>query len=132
MSEPKPILVVDDQPLIRMTIAEVLAEAGYATLQAKDGPAAIEQIDRGVQLCALVTDIRLGRGESGWEVAQYARDKFPALAVVYITADSAGDWSVNGVPLGVFLQKPFASAQLLITISDLLRPQGQCSGVGLN
>jgi len=89
MDELPPILVVEDEPLVRIIIVEALQEGGYTVLEAEDGLGAIEQIDQQEQIRGLVTDIRMGAGPSGWEVAHHAREKFSSLAVVYVTGDSA-------------------------------------------
>src|SRR5687768_1948320 len=107
-----PILIVEDEALVLLTIAEALEEGGYTVLQASNGAMALELIERSDNLRGLVTDIRLGSGPNGWEVAHQARLKFPCLAVVYATGDSATEWSANGVPQSAILQKPFASAEI--------------------
>ena len=67
-------------------------------------------IDASTELQGLATDIRLGAGPTGWEVAHHARKKYPDIAVVYTTGDGAADWFAEGVPNSVMLQKPFAEA----------------------
>lgn len=70
---------------------------------------------------ALVTDINLGRHElSGWEVAKHAREINPGIPVVYMSGDSADDWPSKGVPNSIILVKPFAPAQLVTAVSQLL------------
>ena len=69
---------------------------------------------------ALVTDINLQDAISGWEVAKYARERDADVRIVYMTAASAGDWTANGVPLSVLLTKPFAPAQIVSAVSNLL------------
>jgi CheY-like chemotaxis protein len=123
MDEVPPILVVDDEPLVRFAIVEALQEGGYIVLQAEDGVRAIEQIDRQENLRGLVTDIRIGAGPSGWDVAHHAREKFSSLAIVYVSGDSASEWSANGVPQSTMLQKPFASAELVTALAALLVAQ---------
>jgi CheY-like chemotaxis protein len=123
MDEVPPILVVDDEPLLRLTITEALQEGGYSVLEAADGAAALVEIGRADQLRGLVTDIRMGATPSGWEVAHQAREKFPAVAVVYVTGDSIAEWPANGVPQSAVLQKPFASAELVTALANLLVAQ---------
>jgi len=118
-----PILVAEDEALIRLALAEALEEGGYSVVEAADGRTAWHEIDGAERLRALVTDIRLGEGPSGWELAQHARQKFPALAVVYVTGDSIGEWPANGVPQSTVLQKPFASAALVTAVANLLVAQ---------
>lgn len=120
MDEIPPVLVVEDEPLVLLSIAEALEEGGYTVLQASHGESAIALIDQTPDLRGLVTDIRLGSGPSGWEVAHHARLKFPCIAVVYATGDSAAEWSASGVPQSVILQKPFASAEIVAAVSNML------------
>jgi DNA-binding response OmpR family regulator len=69
---------------------------------------------------ALVTDIGLRGRMAGWEVARLAREIEPEFPVVYISGASAADWPVKGVPNSIMLEKPFAPAQLVTAISNLL------------
>lgn len=70
---------------------------------------------------ALVTDINLGRGTvDGWEIARHAREVDPKIPVVYMSGDSGGNWASKGVPNSVMLSKPFAPAQLVTAVSQLL------------
>ncbi|MGZ5792742.1 MAG: response regulator [Croceibacterium sp.] len=123
MDEVPPILVAEDESLIRLALVEALEEGGYSVVEAADGRATWHEIDNAEHLRALVTDIRLGEGPGGWEIAQHARQKFPALAVVYVTGDSIGEWPANGVPQSAVLQKPFASAELVTAVANLLVSQ---------
>lgn len=120
VDELPPILVVEDETLVLLTISEALKDGGYTVLQASDGASAMRLIDESENLRGLVTDIRLGTGPDGWEVAHRARLKFPCVAVVYATGDSAAEWHANGVPQSAILQKPFASAEVVASISNLL------------
>ena len=70
---------------------------------------------------AIVIDIAFGRDRvRGWSVARRARAFDAALPVVYITGGSADDWAVEGVPNSILLTKPFAPAQLVTAVSQLL------------
>lgn len=123
MENVPPILVVDDEPLVRLTFVDALEDSGYTVLEADSGSAAMELIDQQGTLRGLVTDIRMSGEISGWEVGYYARKKFPSLAVIYVTGDSAGEWPANGVPFSLVLQKPFASVELVTAMATLLVTQ---------
>jgi len=69
---------------------------------------------------ALVTDINLKGKMDGWEVAQHAREIEPEFPVVYMSGAAAADWTSKGVPNTIMLAKPFAPAQLLTAVSNLL------------
>ena len=124
MEAVQPILVVEDEALIRISLVECLEAGGYTVSDCSDGAAAIAYIEASDELHGLATDIQLGKGPSGWEVAHYARKKYPDIAVVYMTGDSAADWSAEGVPNSVILQKPFADAQMLTAIATLMITAG--------
>jgi CheY-like chemotaxis protein len=128
MDDVPPILVVDDELLVRLMMVEALADGGYTVLEAEDGLAALSEIERVDQLRGLVSDIRMGATPNGWEIAQRAREKFPAVAVVYVTGDSIAEWPAHGVPQSAILQKPFASAELVTALANLLVAQQSTPG----
>jgi DNA-binding response OmpR family regulator len=69
---------------------------------------------------ALVTDIRLRGKINGWEIAQKAREIDPEFPIVYMSGVSATEWSSKGVPNSIMLEKPFAPAQLVTAVANLL------------
>jgi len=103
-------------------IEEALTEGGFEIVIASSGEQAIDHFNAADPECrALVTDINLGRGKmDGWDVARHARENNPDLPVVYMTGDSADDWASRGVPKSILLTKPFAPAQLVTAVSQLL------------
>ena len=120
MSEPL-ILLVEDEPLVLLVAQDALEAGGYVVLPATSGPEAVAALDRQHgEFVGLVTDIRLGSPPNGWDVARHARELRGDLPVVYTTADSAPEWSVQGVPNSAVVQKPYAGAQLLTAISTLI------------
>ena len=52
--------------------------------------------------------------------ARHARRRFPHLAVLYVTGDSVAEWTSEGVPNSLIMQKPYADAQLMTAIASLL------------
>lgn len=114
------LLLVEDEPLIRTALASALEDAGYRLLESDNAAEAIKAVESGESLCGVITDIQLGSGATGWEVGRHARHHFPTIAVVYMTGDSATDWTAEGVPNSVMLQKPFATAQIITAVSTLL------------
>ena len=69
---------------------------------------------------ALVIDISLKGKMNGWEVAKHARLIDPSFPVVYTTGNAADQWPALGVPNSILLEKPFAPAQLITAVSQLL------------
>lgn len=122
MDELLVILVVEDEALIRNVVEETLDDGGFKVVLATSGEAAVQLLDSSdPKYRALVTDINLGRDDmNGWDVARHARSVDPDLAVVYMTGDSAAEWASQGVPNSVLLTKPFATAQLVTAVAQLL------------
>jgi CheY-like chemotaxis protein len=116
------ILVVEDDPLVQAIIEESLSEGGFEVVIASSGEDAVELLDASDgKYRALVTDINLGTsGITGWDVARHAREINPSFCVVYMSGDSAADWASQGIPNSIMLSKPFAPAQLVTAVSQLL------------
>jgi CheY-like chemotaxis protein len=115
------ILVVEDEPIVQDLIEEALNDGGFESAIVASGEEAITLLQgpKG-KYRALVTDITLRGTIEGWQVAQRAREIDPEFPVVYMSGDSAGDWAANGVPNSIMLKKPFAPAQLVTAVSQLL------------
>lgn len=115
------LLLVEDDVLIRMNLEEELAEAGFDLAVATNGREAMAELEVGAaRFCAVVTDIRLGRGPDGWEVVRRAREAEPDLPVLYISGDSAHEWAMRGVPKSIMIAKPFHLDDVVTALSALL------------
>jgi PAS domain S-box-containing protein len=79
------ILVVDDEPTIRMLAAEVLKDLGYAVLEAADGANGLKLLESGRRIDLLVSDVGLPGGINGRQLADAARTLRPELKVLFIT-----------------------------------------------
>lgn len=79
------ILVVDDEPLIRMIATEQLEELGYTVLEAGDGPSALKILNSSRMIDLLITDVGLPSGMNGRQLADAARVTRPELEVLFIT-----------------------------------------------
>ena len=116
------ILVVEDDPLVRGVVEETLTDGGFEIAMVSSGENAIDLLEvQQVKYGAVVTDINLGRDRrDGWDVARRAREIDAGFPVVYMTGASADDWASKGVPNSILLTKPFAPAQLITAVSQLL------------
>jgi CheY-like chemotaxis protein len=68
----------------------------------------------------VLTDIRMPRKTAGRDVGRRARKLAPSIPVIYMPGDSAAEWSANGVPNSVLLQKAFLDAELTTALATLL------------
>ena len=116
------VLVVDDESLIGIMIEDALHDGGFRSVLVNSGEKAIPLLTAEPEkFCALVTDINLGPQRlRGWDVARKARELQTAIPVVYVTGDSAEEWSANGVPNSMLVPKPFVAAQILAAVAELL------------
>lgn len=116
------VLVVDDEPTVRMLVREVLEDLGYAALTAADGEAGMMVLRSAVRIDLLITDIGLPGGMNGKQVAEAARVARPGLKVLFITG-YAEKAVLGDSPLDEGMQvlaKPFAMETLARRISDLI------------
>jgi DNA-binding response OmpR family regulator len=115
------IMVVEDDHLIQNLVEDALSDGGFESAIAGSGEEAVTLL-RGNRhhYRALVTDINLLGRLDGWEVARQAREIDPAFPIIYMTGAAADQWASHGVPNSILLTKPFAPAQLVTAVSQLL------------
>ena len=115
------VLVVEDDQSLQSIVEESLTDGGFEPAIAPSGEEAVTLLKSGLtKYRALVTDINLSGTMSGWEVAKRAREIDPEFPVVYMTGTSAEDYGSQGVPNSILLNKPFAHAQLVTDVAQLL------------
>lgn len=118
------VLVVEDEPMILVELESAVEEAGFEIVGLRNGEEAIAVFDASPdRFKALLTDIRLGPGLTGWHVARHLRNSNPSIPVVYISGDSAGQWGAEGVPNSVMISKPFFIPQIVTALSSLMNAQ---------
>ena len=115
------ILIVEDDPLVQAMVEDALSDGGFDSSLVASGEEAIALLhDDKSQFRAVVTDINLLGKLDGWEVARVAREINPAMPVVYMSGTHGEEWASKGVPNSVLLAKPFAPAQIVTALSQLL------------
>ena len=120
------VLVIEDDPLIQALIDEALCDGGYEPAIVASGEEAVTLLQGNPQhYRALVSDINLKGTMDGWDVARQAREIDSSFPIVYMTGAAAEQWASQGVPNSILLTKPFAPAQLVTAISQLLNAGGQ-------
>ena len=121
LSELPLILVIEDEYPVQGFVEDSLADGGFATDILSSGEEALTLFKGATKnYRALVTDVSLKGTLNGWEVARQIREKDPDFPIVYMTGASADDWASRGVPNSILLTKPFAPAQLVTAVSNLL------------
>jgi signal transduction histidine kinase len=117
------VLIIDDEPTVRMLIAEVLEDLGYRSLEAHDGAAGLKLLQSDTRIDLLITDVGLPGGLNGRQVADAARALRAELKVLFITG-YAETTVIGGALLEDGMQvltKPFSLDELSKRIGEMLR-----------
>jgi PAS domain S-box-containing protein len=116
------VLVIDDEVIIRMLVAEVLTDLGYTAIEAGDGATGLKVINSDARIDLLVTDVGLPGGLNGRQVADAARAVRPSLKVLFITGYAENAVLSHGHldPGMHVMTKPFAMDELATRVRDLI------------
>jgi CheY-like chemotaxis protein len=110
-------LLVEDEFLLRMQMAEQLRLAGWTVLEASTGERALSFLKEQQPIDILITDVRLAGKLNGLEVAEAFRCTYPDMPVIYASGNVIENCRL--VPRSVFVSKPFDEAELLETCDRL-------------
>jgi PAS domain S-box-containing protein len=118
----KTVLIVDDEPSVRMLVTEVLDDLGYSPIEASDGPAGLRILESEAAIDLLISDVGLPGGINGRQLADAARITRPELKVLFITgyAENAIIGSGHLAPGMRVLTKPFVVETLANRIQDMI------------
>ena len=116
------ILVVEDDPDVRMTAVSTLTELGYKVLDAPDGDAALRIVQSGAHIDLLFTDVVMPGPVSSTELAVCAKRALPGLSVLFTSGYTRNALSTNGrLDPGIkLLSKPYRREQLASRIREVL------------
>jgi CheY-like chemotaxis protein len=116
------VLIVDDEPTVRMLTTEVLEDLGYRAIEASDGAAALKLLQSDARIDLLVTDVGLPGGMNGRQVADAGRAVRPDLKVLFITGYAENAVVSHGhlAPGMQVMTKPFGLDELANRIKELI------------
>jgi len=115
------VLLVEDESSVRMLIADVLQELGYAAVEAPDAETALPVLASDRRLDLMITDVGLP-GLSGRQLADIAREHRPDLKVLFVTgyaghAARHADFLAPGMQM---VTKPFSLEAVAVTIREMI------------
>ena len=123
MSDESPqtvVLLVEDEPLVRMCAADILEDEGFEVIEAATAPAALKNLEKRDDVTAVFTDIDMPGGMNGLELAGIVHQRWPHIALV-VTSGVCRVGANNLPGDGVFIGKPYAAAAPVRIIRELVR-----------
>jgi CheY-like chemotaxis protein len=121
-ANPPRVLVVEDEPLIREYVSDVLGQSGFDVLQADTAADALAQIGTDEDFCAVVSDVAMPGPFDGFELARRVREGFPRMGIILVSGVS--EPKDMYIPLGVrFLAKPVRAVTLLRLVREVADPR---------
>ncbi len=123
------VLVIDDEPIVRALIVEVLVERGFSALEAEDGAMGLRILQSNERIDLLITDVGLPGGMNGRQVADAARTTRPDLKVLFVTGYAENAVVDNGhLEAGVaVVTKPFVMAELSNKVREMIEENARPS-----
>src|SRR5579859_3618426 len=129
LSQAPLILVIEDEYHLQGIVEDALIDAGFEADILSSDEEALTLFNSGSKnYKILVTDVTLKGRLSGWDVARQVRAADSAFPVIYMTGAAADQWPSQGVPESILLAKPFAPAQLVTAVAQLLNVAGPPTG----
>lgn len=123
-SVPAKVLVVEDEPIIRIYVSDILEQSGFDVIEAASGEEALLQIAEGERVCAIVSDVAMPGRVDGFELARRVRDGWPRTGVVLLSG--VLEPSSIYLPLGVrFVPKPVKASTLLRLVREVADPRAK-------
>jgi two-component system response regulator HydG len=118
------ILIVDDEPGMRRSLAIMLRREGYAAAEEASGQAAIEHLGRDV-VDLVIADLRM-EGVSGLDLLRHVKQTTPDVEVILMTAYGTIEAAVDAMKIGAFdfITKPFEMEEVLLRVRNALERRG--------
>lgn len=113
------ILIVEDEPIIRMCAAEMVEDAGYIALEVGDAQAAMALLEDGKPVAAVFTDINLPGGMDGLALAEEVERRWPEIRILIASGRAAPPASQLSGKVS-FIPKPYGSDELLAALEAVL------------
>jgi CheY-like chemotaxis protein len=111
------VLIVEDEYLIRMDAADMIAAAGFDIVEARNADEAIAILERRFDISVVFTDVQMPGSMDGLKLAAAIRGRWPPIKIV---ATSGLDIRESDLPRGShFLRKPYNTAQIVGTLRQL-------------
>jgi two-component system, response regulator PdtaR len=122
---PVAVLVVDEEPVIRMVARDMVEDAGFAALEASNASEAIEVLKAHQDICILFTDVNMPGSMDGLDLARHVDRRWPGVRILVTTG--RGEVAAQDLPAGCSLiGKPYRLAQLVEKLRGLAAASALC------
>lgn len=119
---PPVILIVDDEPLLRMLAVDLVEETGFVALEAEDANDAIVILESRFDIVLLFTDINMPGSMDGLKLAHAVRNRWPPVKIIVVSGQMK--LSESDLPSGSrFFGKPYHAATMVAELRSLVGPQ---------
>lgn len=119
---PAIVLVVEDEPLLRLAAIDLVENAGYTAIPASDATEAVRILEARTDIRVVFTDVDMPRGVDGMKLAAIIRDRWPPIKVIIVSGylDDPGD----RIPAEtVFFSKPYREEEVVEALGTFLRKE---------
>jgi DNA-binding response OmpR family regulator len=106
------VLIVEDEFLIRLTLAEALTDAGFSVLEAETASDAFAALESHPDMALMLTDIQLRGGTSGVELVQSIRAEMPELPVIFMSGRPDSLSGIEPSARDAFIAKPYLPSEV--------------------
>ncbi len=120
---PLTVLVVEDEFLVRMTVAEYLRDEGFEVIEAGDADQALTMLKNGAKIDVLFSDVRMPGSIDGCELARRVRADWPTLPNILTSGYSEELLSARRVCEDIVIPKPYRPQAIVTTIRAVLPPE---------
>jgi CheY-like chemotaxis protein len=103
---PPVVLIVEDEPILRMNAVDFIEEAGFQVVEAADADEAIQILERRPDIRIVLTDIQMPGSMDGLKLAAFVRNRWPPIELIITSARYVLDRDLP--ERGVFLPKPYS------------------------
>ena len=117
------VLIIDDEPLMRLSMLDALKAEGYQVQEASNGEEGIQKT-KANRYDLVITDLKMPRSD-GLQVVRVCKERSPETEVIVITAHGSVDTAVQAMKLGAhdYVTKPFSMDELLLTVDRATKVQ---------
>jgi CheY-like chemotaxis protein len=112
------VLIVEDELLLRINAAEMIAESGFDVVEAGNADEAIAILEARPEIHIVFTDIQMPGSLDGLKLARFVRGRWPAIKIV-ATSGRVALCDADLPEGGVFIGKPYTAAEISATLRDL-------------